>query len=174
MLSFEFEHVFSAPSPAALFAAYFDPAHQLEQDRRTDIREREIISLDDSGDQLRRVCRVVPDRQLPIFIRPLIRGSLQYIETALWKRADDVIEIDIRPSILNGRAHIAGTYRLDVVGPNAIRRRYEGTVSVDVPLIASRIERGMVAELARSMPVTAECTQAWLDHHSVRSVAARA
>jgi hypothetical protein len=174
MLPFEFEHVFGAPSVAAVFAAYFDPDHQLEQDRIVDIREREILSLDDSADALRRVCRVVPNRQLPFIIRPLIGGSLHYIESAVWKRRDDVIEIDIRPSILNGRAHIAGTYRLDHVGPNAIRRRYEGTVSVDVALVASRIERGLVAELARSMPVTAACTQDWLDRRAVRTLAARA
>jgi hypothetical protein len=50
-------------------------------------------------------------------------------------------------------------------------------VSVDVALIAARIERGMVAELARAMPITTSCTQEYLDRTAVTgvaSVAARA
>ena len=174
MLSFAFEHVFHAPSTTAVFAAYFDAAHQVEQDKRVAIVGREILSLDDDGDVLRRVCRVVPDRQLPVLMRPFVAGPLHYIETATWTRRADEIEIVIQPSILKGRAQITGTYKLDRVGATAIRRRYAGHVSVELALVAARIERGMVAELARTMPVAAASTQEWLDHHATRSIAARA
>jgi len=64
-------------------------------------------------------------------------------------------------------------YRVERVAANKMRRRYEGTVSVDVALVSGRIERGIVAEFERSMPIAASCTQAWLDRDD-RSVAARA
>ena len=163
MKSFSHEHVFRAPSTAAVFAAYFDPRHALEQDRELDIVERVVIEREETPELLRRVCRVVPRRQLPALVRPLISGQLHYIETAIWRKREDEIRVEIRPSILSGRAVISATYRLSPVSAGLIRRSYEGSVSVDVALIASRIERGIVAEFERSMPLAAACTQAFLD-----------
>jgi hypothetical protein len=173
MKSFCFEHVFRAPSVGAVFAAYFDPRHAADQDRELDIIERVVLERDETPEQLRRVCRVVPRRQLPVLVRPLVSGQLHYIETAIWQKRADEIEVEIRPSILSGRATISATYRLSPVSSGLIRRRYEGCVSVDVALISSRIERGIVAEFERSMPLAAACTQAFLDR-STSSVQARA
>ncbi|MCW5806658.1 MAG: DUF2505 family protein [Deltaproteobacteria bacterium] len=148
---------------AEVFAAYFDPAHQAVQDARLDIIERTVQSLDDHNGELVRVCRVVPKRQLPLFLRPFVPGQLHYRETVRWRRADDEIDIAILPSILKGRAEITAVYRLSQVSPGEILRRYAGSVSVDVALFSTRIERGIVSEFERSMPVAAACTQAWLD-----------
>lgn len=163
MTEFCFEHVFTAPSTNAVFAAYFDPTHQHVQDGELAIAERTVLEFTDDGETLRRVCRVVPKRQLPALVRPFVTGQLHYIETVTWHRASDEITIDIRPSMLKGRVQILGTYKLDRIGPQQIRRRYAGEVSVDIALIASRIERGIVQELMKSMPVAANCTQSWLD-----------
>lgn len=173
---FCFEHVFSAPSVAAVFEAYWDPAHQALQDKRVDIVERTVEEQADRDGELVRRSRVVPRRQLPLFIRPLIPGQLHYIETARWKRAADEIELVIRPSILKGRAEIAAVYRLSQVSEGKIHRRYSGSVSVDVALLSSRIERGIVNEFERSLPVAAACTQEWLDRQPgevARSLSAR-
>ncbi|HUJ56914.1 MAG TPA: DUF2505 family protein [Kofleriaceae bacterium] len=174
MTPYHFEHVFRAPSTAAVFAAYFDAGHQIEQDRSVEIVEREVLELDDRDGVLRRVCRVVPRRQLPAIVKPLVNGQLHYIETVTWRRAHDAMEIDIRPSLLRGRIRISGTYRLERVGPHTIRRLYSGDVSVDIAVLAGRIERGIVAEFARSMPIAADCTQSWLDRHAEQSLSARA
>lgn len=173
MKSFSHEHVFRAESSAAVFAAYFDPRHAMEQDRELEIVERAILEREETPQQLRRVCRVVPKRQLPALVRPLIRGQLHYLETAVWKKREDVIDVEIRPSILSGRALISATYRLSPISAGLIRRLYQGSVSVDVALIASRIECGIVAEFERSMPVAAACTQAFLDR-AQPSLSARA
>ena len=157
-----------------MFEAYFDGPHQIEQDRCVAIAERAIVELDDRGDELYRVCRVVPQRQLPALLKAFSSGPLHYVESVIWRRHRDEISIQIQPSMLNGRVQIAATYRLDLTGPGTIRRRYAGEVSVDVTLIASRIERGIVAEFERSMPLAARCTQAWLDRNSERSVTAQA
>src|SRR5262249_20691275 len=137
--------------------------HQHVQDGELAIAERTVLELTDDGDTLRRVCRVVPKRQLPALVRPFVTGQLHYVETVTWRRASDEITIDIRPSMLKGRVQILGTYKLDRIGPQQIRRRYAGEVSVDIALIAARIERGIVQELMKSMPVAASCTQSWLD-----------
>lgn len=174
MTPFCFEHVFTAPSADALLAAYFDPQHQTEQDRAVDIVEREVLELVDDGEVRRRVCRVVPKRKLPAMLRPFSSGPLHYIETVVWRRRTGELSITIEPSVLRGRARIEATYRLENLGRGSVRRRYEGHVSVDVALLANRVEAGIVAEFSRSMPIAAACTQAWLDRHSSRSVPARA
>ena len=163
MTPFCFEHVFRAPSPAAVFGVYWDPAHVAEQDKRVDIVERAVLELADAPDELRRVCRVVPRRQLPVFVRPFVSGPLHYIETVRWRKPADEIDFEIRPSILKGRALIAARYHLTCRAEGRVHRRYEGSVSVDVALVATRIERGIVAEFERSMPVAAGVTQEWLD-----------
>jgi uncharacterized protein DUF2505 len=161
--SFCFEHVFRAPSVAAVFAAYFDPAHQRVQDRELDIIERAVLEFTDSEDELVRVCRVVPRRQLPLFLRPFIPGQLHYVERARWRKRDQEIDLEVAPSLLKGRATISGVYRLSQLPDGGVHRRYAGTVSVDVALLSSKIERTIIGEFERSMNVAAECSQGWFD-----------
>ena len=165
MTPFAFEHVYRAASTEELLEAYFDDDLQAEQDRVLGVTTREVLTRTLES----RVCRVTPRRQLPALVRPFVAGTLSYVETVT--RAQDSLAIDIRPSV--GRTVIAATYRLDSIGPGAIRRRYVGNVSVDIALVGSRIERGLIEELGRSLELAAACTQAWLDRIP-RSLAARA
>jgi hypothetical protein len=166
-LQFSLEHVFRAPSIAAVFAAYFDPHQLLLQDRQLEIIERSVTELVDDPRTLRRTCKVVPRRQLPAIVRPFVQGPLHYVETATWRKRDHEIDIAIWPSLLRRSSHgkptITALYRLSQLPDGRIHRRYTGTVSVDLALVSSRIERGIVAEFERSMPVAAACTQAFLD-----------
>jgi hypothetical protein len=173
MTPFCFEHVFRVQAADAVFAAYFDPELQLEQDRAIEIAGREILELRDDGSTLHRKSRVTPRRKIPAFLKPLLGGELRYIENVTWRRPDDEIDIDIEilPARLNGR--IRALYGVERRGEHEILRRYRGSVSVNVALLSTRIERGIVAEFARSMPVAAECTQSWLDRQ-VRSLTAQA
>jgi hypothetical protein len=164
---FCFDHVFRAPSMAAVFAAYFDPTQLLLQDQQLDIVERQVQELVDSPDTLRRTCRVVPRRQLPAVVRPFVQGPLHYIETAVWRKHDHEIDVSIWPSLLRrssqGKPTITALYRLSQRSDGSIHRRYTGTVSVDLALLSGRIERGIVAEFERSAPLAAAATQAFLD-----------
>ncbi len=162
---FHFEHTFRAPSIDAVFAAYFDPTHLSLQDQMLDIVEREQLELVDDGSTLRRTSRVVPRRQLPAIVRPFLSGPLHYLETATWRRADREIDIEIWPSLLKRkpRPTVTAMYRLSQLPDGSIHRSYRGTVSVDLALLSTRIERGIVAEFERSLPIAATCTQAFLD-----------
>lgn len=165
MTPFSFEHLFRAASVRELLDAYFDDDHQAEQDRVLAITSREVLTRTSES----RVCRVTPRRQLPALVRPFVTGPLSYVETVV--RGADGLAIDIRPSV--GRTEISATYRLDTVGPGQVRRRYAGSVSVDIALVGGRIERGIVMDLGRSLELAAACTQKFLDGIP-RSLAARA
>ena len=163
MTEFSFEHVFRAPSVAAVFAAYVDPAHLVEQDRTTQIATREFLELHDDATSYRRECRVVPARQLPAIIRPLLKGTLEFRESVRWDKTGTVIQIEIRPQILDGKARVSSTYALFPAGNDAVRRVYSGTATVDVRLIGRRIERGIVEDIESSLVLARACTQAFLD-----------
>ena len=169
---FCFEHDFVAPSPSAVCAAYF--ASQVEQDRALEITERQILELEEHDDKLVRVCRVVPKRQLPALLQRFASAPLHYMERVVWHRDADAIEIEQRPSLF--RAHIRARYQVERIssGSRSLRRRYTGDVSVDVALVAARIERTIIAEFERSIPLAAVCTQNYLDRQVMPSVTARA
>ena len=163
MTPFSFEHVFCAGSPAEVMRAFWDPSHQRAQDEAVAITERTVLELRDTGDERVRVTRIVPKRQLPALVRPFVSGPLHYVETARWRKRTHEIDLEIVPSLLGGRAVIRVRYGLSPAGKGLIRRTYAGSVSVDVALISTRIERGIVAEFERSLPLAAEVTQRWLD-----------
>lgn len=160
---FRFDHEFRAPSTDAVLAAYFEPRVVAEQDRQLEIQERTVLALVDDGTTIRRTSKIVPRRQLPAVLRPFLKDPLHYVETATWRRGTPEIEIDLRFPTLRNTPTVRAVYRVSRPTPGVIQRRYEGVVSVDMPLISSRIERGIAAEFERSMPVAAACTQAFLD-----------
>lgn len=167
MTPFHFEYLFRARDPDAVFEVYFDPEHQAEQDRRVEVARREILEDVDEGATRRRVCRVFPRRQLPAVIRPLLKGDLSYDEVIVWHKASHTIEFDIRPRLLDGKAQIRATYRLEPAGPGRVRRQYDGEVTVHVRLIGGRIEKAILEDLGRSLTLTAGCTQDYLDRRGL-------
>jgi hypothetical protein len=173
--SFSFEHVFRAPSPAALLAIYFDPDNVAAIDAATRVDLREVLEVEDTPQTRRRVCKVTPKRQIPAFMRPFFPGRLHYVEAAIWHKTEDRLELDIRPSALCGRAHVVATYALRLDEPGLVRRTYAGSVAVDVALVGGRIEHRIVADLAHTLAISARCTQDYLDHQQApdrRGVAA--
>jgi hypothetical protein len=69
----------------------------------------------------------------------------------------------IKPEVLGGRVSIDAVYQLTWVGDGQVKRRYAGTVTVDVRLVSGKIERAIVSEIEAGMPTMTTCTQDWLD-----------
>jgi hypothetical protein len=164
MTKFRFEHEFRAGSPRDVFDIYFDPVHNEEQDRIAEIDRRELVKHTDTPERREIVYKVFPRRLIPAAVKAFQKdGPLHYIEHVVWRKADDVIDFSIKPSVMGDRAHIVATYALAPSGPGRVKRTYEGSADVSVPLFGKRIERAIVDELERSLQRTAKCTQEWLD-----------
>jgi hypothetical protein len=160
---FSYETVFDASSKTAVLAAYFDDDHLATQDKVAQLCERTVVESRDDSAVRSCVWRVRSQRPLPVFVRPFVEGGrLAYLETMTWRRADDEIDMSIVPQILGGRVQIHALYQLADVGPGKVRRRYSGTISVNVKLLSGKIERAIADEIAKSMPMMTECTQRWL------------
>jgi len=164
--AFSYEHVFRAPSTTTILAAYFDPDHLATQDRVAELGDRTVIESLDDGEIWKCTWRVSSGKPLPMFVRPFVKGGrLSYLEAMTWRRKDDAVDLTVTPDILNGRVHINAVYQLKKIGENQIHRRYAGSVTANITLLSGRIERGIVAEFEKSMPMMAGCTQGWLDKH---------
>jgi hypothetical protein len=163
MTPFRYEHVYRASSPAAVFATFFDPLHSAEEDRRAGVVARELLEMADRPERLVRKARVWPKRTIPAVLRPIVGSDLSYDETLTWHKALDRIEYDIRPRLLSGRIRLAANYQLTQLEPGKVLRLYEGTVTAELRLIGGRVERGIIEDMAKSLAVTAACTQESID-----------
>jgi hypothetical protein len=160
---FSYETVFDASSKTAVLAAYFDDDHLAAQDQVATLCDRTVVEARE--DDASRSCTwsVRAERPLPLFVRPFVEGGhLRYLETMTWRKADDEIDMTIAPQILGGRVQIAAVYQLADVGPGKVRRRYRGTIRVDIKLLSGKIERAIAAEIDKGMPVMTACTRDWL------------
>jgi len=171
VVEFSFEHVFRAPSVTTLLAAYFDPDHLATQDAVAGLTDRIVAESDDNAARRQTTWRVASSQPLPLFVRPMVAGGrLRYLEKMTWRRADDAIDLVIVPDILGGRVQIAAEYKLSPAGEGRVLRRYAGSITVAVRLVAGRIERGIADKMTESMPVMAACTQGWLDRRATVSL----
>ena len=162
---FSFDHVFRADSPTTILAAYFDPSHLAMQDAVAELEDRKVTETRDDGKTLHTTWRVVSQRQLPAIARPFVGkgGKLAYFESMTWRRADDAVDLVVIPDILSGRVKITATYKLEKVGEGQVSRRYAGSVTANIVMVSSRIERGIVEAFDESMAKMAAVTQRWLD-----------
>ena len=103
-------------------------------------------------------------KPLPLYARPFVSGTtLAYVETMVWRKADDAIDLTVLPELLGGKVQITGTYQIETVAPGQLRRRYKGSVSANVKLLSGKIERGIIGEMEEGVPIMTASTQRWLD-----------
>lgn len=161
--AFKFEHIYRAPSVAALFKAYWDPDHNASQDKLSQLTDRTVVE-DTTVDGCRKtVWKVASTRPIPMIAKPFVEhGRLTFLETMI-QRSESLIESSVVPQILKGRVHIDSTYKLELIGDNQVRRTYSGSVTAGIMLIGGKIERGVLDEFDKEMPTMAKCTQDWLD-----------
>lgn len=161
MTSFELVHVFPGLTVPEVFAALVDPAHQAAQDRAKDVERREILARVDDATHYRCESHVYPRRQLPAYIRPLVKGGLDLHEVITWDKATNVLEIEVLPAMFSGRSKVHTTVTLEALGAD-VRRTDRGTVSVDVAIVGRKIERAVIEEMGRALALGRDTTLAFL------------
>ena len=160
---FSYETIFDASSKTAVLAAYFNDDHLATQDKVAELCDRKVVESREDDAVKHCVWSVRAQRPLPVFVRPFVDGGrLTYLESMTWRKADDEIDMTIVPQILGGRVQIAAVYGLADVGPGKVRRRYRGTITVNVKLLSGKIERAIAGEIEKGMPLMTDCTQRWL------------
>jgi hypothetical protein len=161
---FSFENVFRAASTRTVLASYFDPDHLATQDALAELTDRVVVESATDDKVQKCTWRVAHARPLPVYARPFVTGGrLSYLETMVWRLADDAIDFTVVPEILGGRVSIDAVYELRQVGEGQILRRYQGSINVNIRLLSGRIEKAILTKFEEAMPMMTQCTQGWLD-----------
>jgi hypothetical protein len=161
MTHFAFTHEFATDADR-YWNVFFDEAYNRELCRRLDISSRTVLRREEDGATIRYEQLVVPRRELPLLVRPILRGDLGYVEKATFYKGMSYMDVTIESTLLKDRADVTAKYSVVPTAPGRVLRTYEGDVHVDLPIVARAIEAAMLQDVRRSFDVAAAVTQAWL------------
>lgn len=157
-----------ATTPQRYWEVFFDEEfnRQLFQHVRVGYELLEM-KREGEGDALviRRKQRLAPQREMPALFQKFVKGSAYYIEENRFVARTNAMEVVTTPSFMADSIITRGTYRLEVVGPRAVRRVWDGEVTVKIPLVGGKAESFIVDEVKSSYKATTEFTRRWLAEH---------
>jgi hypothetical protein len=133
--------------------------------------EWQLLKLERRGEgdalEIDREQRLTPRRELPGFMEKLVKGKLSYVERNAFRARDNFMRTTTTPSFMPEKINTNGVYRLEVLGPQRVKRIWEGTCEVNVALIGGRIEKTLVEEIRESYRKATDFTRKWHAAHPV-------
>jgi hypothetical protein len=145
---------------------FFDEDYNRSIYAQVGVRER--VWLDgprDEGELRRWRLRIMPTRDLPGFIKKVVKGDLGYVETAALDRRKNTIDVHIAPTLLSERTTFRATYVIEPLAPGRVRRTFAGKIHVDLPVVGKIIERFIIDDVRRSYSTVARLTSEWCAAH---------
>ena len=131
--------------------------------------DRQLISQTVDGLGANRVIRrehiLSPQRELPGFMKKFVSGALTYRETNVFTAQDNRMEVVAIPNVLPDKIILRGTYRLERLGKERVRRIFEGECTCHIPLVGKKIEQQIVGEVEDSYRRTTSFTRDWIARH---------
>ncbi|MBL9103691.1 MAG: DUF2505 domain-containing protein [Myxococcales bacterium] len=147
---------------------YFDDAYNAELYRRLRIG-REVLEVQREGEGedlvVRRKVRLTPQREVPGIVSKFVKGALMYTEQNVFTRRTNTLEVVTIPGFMADKLTTRGTYKVQALGPNKVRRTWQGEVSCSIPLVGGKVERHIVDEVTAGYRDTTEFTRKWLQEH---------
>lgn len=161
MTSFSIVHDFDG-TPDAFWRVFFHEPYNVELYKRLKMKERTVLYREDDEQQIRFSIRVVPERDLPGFLKKIVGGDLGYVETSVFHRAQNRLDVKVEPTLMKERTKIAATYQLVETSPGKLRRTFSGTVDISIPLAGGKIEGVVIEDMRKSYDTAAQVTREWL------------
>ncbi len=147
---------------------FFDDAYNEALFRHLRIG-RKLLSFDRQGEGdslvIRRRQILTPEREAPKIFKRLIKGAISYTENNVFTARDDRIEVETIPGFAADKLTTRGVYRLETLGPERVRRIFEGECTCRIPLVGSKVEQAIVDEVRSSYADTTTFTREWLKTH---------
>jgi hypothetical protein len=152
--------------PARFWEVFFDEDYNRALYKYVGTKERQFLEMHDHGDKKTWVLRVFPERDLPEWVKKLIKGDLGYIEHAVMDKAKNRIESRIEPTLFKDKTKINAVYSIEALGPGKVRRTFEGDVEVGIALIGRKVESLIVSDMEKAYQSIADFTNEWLVTHA--------
>jgi len=164
MSHFKFVHEINA-DPAAFWENFFDDAYNEELHKHVNVRERQFLDLKDDGVTKSWTLRVFPQRDLPDFVKKVVKGDLGYIEYGVMKKGSNRIDSRIEPTLFKDKTKISASFSIEPIAPGKVRRTFEGDVEVSFPLVGGKVEKLILADMEKAYDQIAAFTNEWLATH---------
>ena len=161
MTAFSIAHDFEG-EPADYWRLFFHEPYNVDLYRRLKMKERTILDRQEDDQEIRWSVRVMPERDLPGFLKKILGGDLGYVEHSVYKKGESRLTSRVEPTLMKERTKIDAAYTVEVIAPGRLRRTFAGTVTIDLPLVGKKIEQAILADMQKSYATTAEVTREWL------------
>ncbi len=132
--------------------------------------ERLVFEWHGEGDDLhvRRRLRIMPRRDIPAFIKTVLRGMLAYEECITLNARERRMDVKVVLPVIGERVDVSGHYEFEGLPGDKLRWRYQGRCVARIPLLGHKIDEFMVGEFRKAMAEVATFTKHWLTAHPTR------
>jgi len=145
-----------------------DDAYNAELFKRLKVG-REVLEVKREGEGeglvIRRKLRLSPEREVPALVKKFVKGAVTYTEENVFTARSNSMEVITIPGFMADALTTRGTYRVQSLGPNKVRRTWEGFIDCKIPLLGGKVERHIVEEVTQSYRDTTDFTRKWLAEH---------
>jgi len=116
-------------------------------------------------EEIVRVHRLTPRREVPAIMKKLISGAITYVEHNHFRRRENAMQVKTTTGFLADKFSANGVYRLEEIEPRVVQRIWQGECTCTIPLIGDKIARLIADEIKRSYEKTSEFTHRWIADH---------
>ncbi len=165
-MKFELVQEFST-DPETFWKVFFDEEYnEALFGRALPIKERRLLDLQESEEEIRRQVRVTPAEEVPAAIQKVIGGDMTYIEHTTWKKGSQQaqVRVELTSERLRPKFHFDSTIRVQATG-SGIRRTLGGEIKVKIPLMGGTIEKQVYKGIEDNDRRAAEFMRKWLQEH---------
>jgi uncharacterized protein YndB with AHSA1/START domain len=125
------------------------------------------IDVEGEGDHLRvkRVLTLLPEREMPSFLKRLVKGTSQVVQTEQFDAAKGVLDFSVSVPVIGDRVTYGGHYTWEVTPAGETLRRWVGHCEARLPLIGKKVEAFFLGELFDGVEAMAPLLTQWISDH---------
>lgn len=113
------------------------------------VQKYENLARDVSGPSWTMKNRVMPQDNMPGFIKKIVGGGFYYEETVTHQQGSDTVRSTMTPNVMGDKLRMGYTMRVRPAGDNACIRVMEWEVEVKIMLVGGQIEKFASGEIER-------------------------
>ena len=150
-------------SPAVFWKLFFDPAFTAALVREAiKVDDIKILKFEETEREIHRVTTGRPKINAPAAIQKVIGDNFSYTETGRFDRATQIWHWKIALSTFTDKTRNEGTFRLEPLGPDRVRRIGEAVVEAKIFGMGGMMESGMEKQMHEGWAAGAAFTNRWI------------
>lgn len=130
---------------------------------------REVLEVKREGEGdgliIRRKIKLTPQREVPALVKSFVSGAITYTEQNVYTARTSAMDVVTTPGFMADKLLTRGVYKVQALGPDKVRRTWDGEISCKVPFVGGKVEKHIVEEVTQSYRDTTEFTRKWLREH---------